>query len=106
MMILIGIYFAYYGLNLVFDLLNSGQRPTWATEDDSVLHFTEDEPELIIPAKQQIETPASMGPADSSAQTVPSDFPGSLASIGAVSLKKLFELAKDDLILYYRSISY
>lgn len=105
-MILIGIYFAYYGLNLVFDLLNSGQRPTLATEDDSVLHFTEDEPELIIPAKQQVETPASTGPADSSVHAVPSDFKGTLGSTGTVGLKKLFELAKDDLIEYTRAISY
>lgn len=52
MMILIGIYFAYYGLNLVFDLLNSGDRPKPSHEDEGVLHFTGDEPELIIPAKE------------------------------------------------------
>ncbi|PWS32659.1 hypothetical protein DF947_06200 [Pedobacter paludis] len=101
-----GIYFAYYGLNLVFDLLNAKERPENAALDDGVLHFTEDEPELIIPAKEA-------GPsASASAEVTSSNLNGNpfasagIISSGAASLKQLFELAKNDLIEYTKAISY
>ncbi|WP_431293362.1 hypothetical protein [Pedobacter sp. P26] len=89
-MILTGIYFAYYGLNLVFDLLNAGERTQARPEDDGVLHFTEDEPELIIPAKETVSSAVSGLPATQQAASGDAFSLAGLISSGTVSLKQLF----------------
>lgn len=111
-MVLAGIYLAYYGLNLVFDLLNSGERgPADNDGEDGLLHFAAEEPELIIPeekaADEQVPQPVlfvSDGQ-DADVSKGTSGTPGTMFN-GVASLKELFALAKDDLIEYTKAISY
>lgn len=109
-MILAGIYLAYYGLNLVFDLLNAKERgPGNSDDDEGVLHFSHEEPELIVPEEKisdaGLATDLSSGEAGlETADNVGSSVKGTLST--ALSLKELFALAKDDLIEYTRAISY
>lgn len=109
------LYLSYYGLNLLYDLFKARKPP----KDDSageVLFFDEDvKPQLILPKEEQPED------LDNSAEgmevesipkvTVEADgqiIPSSnlIQSTGAVGLKELFNLAKDNLIEFTGAISY
>lgn len=109
-MILAGIYLAYYGLNLVFDLLNAKERgPSGSDDDEDVLYFSQEEPELIVPEEKVSDADLLSGLSSGeagmeTAGNVGSSVKGTLST--ALSLKELFALAKDDLIEYTRAISY
>ncbi|WP_262245824.1 hypothetical protein [Parapedobacter soli] len=108
-------YLAYYGLNLLYDLLVARKLPK-ADSADEVLYFDEDAtPQIIEPS----DTPApDIGPATApqseSPEPEPSAAPpappqglsGKLWSTGAVGIKELFGLAKDNLVEYTGDISY
>jgi len=111
LMVLAGIYLAYYGLNLVFDLINAKERDGRKDDDDKgVLHFSQDEPELIVPEEKPSDAaaPASMSFGLEDPEPAKPGVLGAMGivSTGAVGLKELFALAKDDLIEYTRAISY
>lgn len=111
-------YMAYYGLNLLFDLLIS-RKPPKADNPGDVLFFDEDvKPEIIVPTEQpspqavteqvtvvQPEMP-SAPQATETRNEPPPQLSGSIRSTGAVGLKELFNLAKDNLIEYTGEISY
>ncbi|MBE8714834.1 hypothetical protein [Sphingobacterium hungaricum] len=109
------LYLSYYGLNLLYDLF----RARKATRHDSageVLFFDEDvKPQLILPKEEQPEDLDSSTEgievesipqitALPSPQVVPSS--DLIQSTGAVGLKELFNLAKDNLIEFTGAISY
>ncbi|MGO3108118.1 hypothetical protein [Sphingobacterium sp. JB170] len=109
-------YMAYYGINLLIDLLIS-RKPPKADSSGDVLFFDEDvRPEIIVPADDPIPEsapalptqaepqPAPRTPATPTAQ--PEGLSGPIRSTGAVGLRELFNLAKDNLIEYTGDISY
>lgn len=102
-------YLVYYGMNVIYDLALSGR----VAEEDSggeVLYFKEDEqPELIVykEAAPEIERmPPPFVPKENRAQAVQGLSSGILSATGAVSLKELFNLAKNNLIEYTGTIRY
>jgi len=111
-------YMAYYGLNLLFDLLISRKPPKTDSTGD-VLFFDEDvRPEIIVPAEVpdpqtdkatvtavQDETPEVPQTSGTMDELRP-QLSGPLRSTGAVGLRELFNLAKDNLIEYTGDISY
>ncbi|MEN5057142.1 hypothetical protein [Sphingobacterium kitahiroshimense] len=105
-------YAAYYGFNLLFDLLHA-RRPPASNDSDEVLFFEEHtEPQLI----DYQEEPEAITLREPEAQEVPQpptrkNGPQEIASsiihaTGAVGLKQLFNLAKEDLIEHTRAIPY
>lgn len=111
-------YLAYYGLNLLFDLLIS-RKPPKADSPGDVLFFDEHvRPEIIVPAEvpsPQAETEPDvaaqpeMASAAQPTETLdepPAQLSGPIRSTGAVGIKELFNLAKDSLIEYTGEISY
>lgn len=111
-------YMAYYGLNLLFDLLISRKPPKTDSTGD-VLFFDEDvRPEIIVPAEVpdpqtdkatvtavQDETPEMPQTSGTMDEPTP-QLSGPVRSTGAVGLRELFNLAKDNLIEYTGDISY
>jgi len=106
-------YMAYYGLNLLFDLLIARKPPKTDSPGD-VLFFDEDvRPEIIVSAQEpsaQTETePPTAAPAAQPTETLnepPAQLSGPIRSTGAVGIKELFNLAKNNLIEYTGEISY
>lgn len=105
-------YAAYYGLNLLFDLLIT-RKPPASQDNDEILFFEEHtEPQLI----DYQEEPESVDPPEPEPREVPKlsvekNGQQNIASAiihatGAIGLKQLFTLAKDDLIEHTRAIPY
>lgn len=109
-------YLAYYGFNLLYDLLVARKLPK-ADSTDEVLYFDEDAtPEIVEPSDipspetgpataAQSESPEP-APATAAPPMPPQGLSGKLWSTGAVGIKELFGLAKDNLIEYTGEISY
>lgn len=97
-------YFAYYGLNILFDLMISG-KPPGSTTNETTLFFEESsEPELIIeedPVDTAESKPLISVEVDTSVLSA-----GPVQAPAAVSLREMLNLAKDDLIEYTRAIPY
>lgn len=108
LLILLVIYLTYYGLNVVFDLFMSRKQPAYESDHD-VLFFNEGISPELITYEEELATPAPL-PAPENQEpklTKQSDFTsGLLKTTGAVGIKELFNLAKDDLIEYTRAIPY
>jgi hypothetical protein len=108
LLILLVIYLTYYGLNVIFDLFMARKQPG-SESDQDVLFFNEDISPELITYEEESEAPAPPSllenpEPDTSKQ---SNFnSGLLRSTGAVGIKELFNLAKDDLIEYTRAIPY
>lgn len=108
LLILLVIYLTYYGLNVIFDLFMARKQPG-SESDQDVLFFNEDISPELITYEEESEAPAPQSllenpEPDTSKQ---SNFTsGLLRSTGAVGIKELFNLAKDDLIEYTRAIPY
>lgn len=102
-------YLSYYGLNLLYDLF-MGRKSSSPTRKDDMLFFEEDiQPQIITyspgpTADQALEEnepiAATMLPKTSRTLS------GNVFSTGAVSLKELFNLAKNNLIEHTSSIPY
>ncbi|WP_262246529.1 hypothetical protein [Parapedobacter soli] len=108
------IYLAYYGLNLLYDLFTT-RRPPGTEKAGNVLFFDEDvRPQIIEPADDPLPesgaepTQPAQDEADVTplAERPPIGLSGPILSTGAVGLKELFNLAKDNLIEHTRAISY
>lgn len=105
------IYLAYYGLNLLYDLLTA-RRPPGSESTGDVLFFDEDvRPEIIEPADDPLPQTATEPsepdtPPPAAAAPPAGGLSGKVLSTGAVGLKELFNLAKDNLIEYTGDISY
>lgn len=109
-------YAAYYGLNLLFDLL-IGRKPPASQDNDEVLFFEEhtepqlidyqEEPEPVAQPEPEPETEPQDTPRPAGRKTVQQDIASAIIhATGAVGLKQLFNLAKDDLIEHTRAIPY
>lgn len=96
-------YFAYYGLNILFDLMIA-RRPEREGSKDTILFFEEpSEPELIVEELEVKNISEDVGGTDDAPAVLSS---GEVHAPSAVSLKELFNLAKDNLIEYTRAIPY
>ena len=106
-------YLAYYGLNLLYDLLMTRRVPKTDSARD-LLFFDEDvRPEIIEPADDPApETETAPSARHDPPQAPPSPISpqpglsGPIRSTGAVGLRELFNLAKDNLIEYTGAITY
>ncbi len=108
LLILLVIYLTYYGLNVIFDLFMTRKQPG-SESDQEVLFFNEDTSPELITYEEESETPATPSEPENPEPDAPkqSSFTsGLLRSTGAVGIKELFNLAKDDLIEYTRAIPY
>lgn len=102
-LILTGVYLAYYGINLMADLCLTKKTPPVENEQEA-LFFDEDiQPQLIT----YDEVPASSeAPANAVSEQTGSLPNNGLESTGAVNLKELFRLAQNNLIDYTGAIRY
>ncbi|OOG19636.1 hypothetical protein BWD42_06915 [Sphingobacterium sp. CZ-UAM] len=101
-------YLTYYGLNLIYDLFISQKRSSPLTTDETLIFEEHIQPQLIeytgpavsieIVEKETIETIQIPKQARPSSNT--------FISTGAVGLKDLFNLAKNNLIEYTSTIPY
>jgi hypothetical protein len=85
---LLGIYTTYYAALILWDYLRIGRGEP--ASDKHELTFVED----IEPVKTHVEEPASSG----------KESP--VAFSGGVSLKQLFNLAREESVEYIKSVSY
>lgn len=105
-------YAAYYGLNLLFDLLIT-RKPPASQDNDEILFFEEHTEPQIIDYQEEPEpvVPPEAEPREVPQPSVEKNGQRNIASAiihatGAVGLKQLFNLAKDDLIEHTRAIPY
>ncbi|MES2446616.1 MAG: hypothetical protein V4546_05505 [Bacteroidota bacterium] len=108
LLILLMIYLAYYGLNVLYDLVMARKLPA-GENDQEVLFFNEENSPELITYEEEAEMPAQIAAPETAEAPAPnpSGFSsGMLRSTGAVGIKELFNLAKDDLIEYTRAIPY
>lgn len=105
-------YAVYYGLNLLFDLLIA-RRPPTSQDNDEVLFFEEHTQPQLIDYQEEPETDALPEPEPQEEPQPPAEKIGQrdiasaiIHATGAVGLKQLFNLAKNDLIEHTRAIPY
>lgn len=96
-------YFAYYGLNILFDLLIVRRRKQDGSKDTTLFFEEPSEPELIVEELEIKNISEDVGGTDDAPAVLSS---GEVHAPSAVSLKELFNLAKDNLIEYTRAIPY
>lgn len=108
LLILLVMYLAYYGLNVIFDLFMSRKKPAYESGND-VLFFNEDvSPELITyeeGSEAQAALPALVNQ-EPKVTKQPNFTSGLLTTTGSVGIKELFNLAKNDLIEFTKAIPY
>ncbi|VTP91428.1 hypothetical protein [Sphingobacterium daejeonense] len=105
-------YAAYYGLNLLFDLLIT-RKPPASQDNDEILFFEEhtepqlidyqEEPEPVVPPEPEPREVPQPPVGKNGQQNIASAI---IHATGAVGLKQLFSLAKGDLIEHTRAIPY
>ncbi|MGB3108281.1 hypothetical protein [Sphingobacterium siyangense] len=102
-------YLAYYGLNLLYDLFISHKGSPSGTTDDTLIFEEDIQTQLIEYSGTSIITDES--PEKETIPTISSpktarQVTGNLMSTGAVSIKELFNLAKNNLIEHTSTIPY
>lgn len=100
LLLLAGVYFGYYALNLIADLYLKKKPPGQESED--VLFFSEDTRPEIVLYDDQPEQPIP----ETLLPPVPAYPSPPLESTGAVSLKELIRIAQAGLIQYTAAIPY
>lgn len=93
---LLGLYAFYYVLNILWDVMRS--KSPAAAGDAAELHF--EEPVVPKQVAVEAETPTKQ----KTAVPVKGDPPAS--AMGGVNLKDLFNLAKAEVIVYNRAVSF
>ncbi|WP_207423772.1 hypothetical protein [Desertivirga brevis] len=97
------IYMLYYSINFLFDFLRFKRYERQVPEDETIFFAGEVEPTLVVTQDEPVEVakPPSVNP------VIISSYPiEDLQSTGGVSLKELFELAKQDVIQLTRPIPF
>ncbi|MDX3917000.1 MAG: hypothetical protein QHC79_25890 [Pseudosphingobacterium sp.] len=98
------IYLLYYAANILADLLRpSKNKGDTDTNIDELSLSLDEEPELIIPDEED-QLFSSSESTNKETGYVLAEEP--VASTGAVSISKLLELAKMDVIEYTKAIAY
>lgn len=110
------LYLSYYGINLLYDMLRA-RKPLKDVSADELLFFDQEtNPQLIIPNQEPLEDYDGSSdqvididldePKLETADRYVNASSNLIHSTGAVGLKELFNLAKDNLIEYTGAISY
>src|SRR5690606_1645119 len=117
-------YLAYYGLNLLYDLLMSRRQPPEESPGELLFFDRDDRPQLIVPEETgedlpEEDTTEADGPVPlPHAGTEPpphtpllppaarTGLSGPIRSTGAVGLRELFGMAKENLFEYTGAIPY
>jgi|SRR5690606_4512401 len=117
-------YLAYYGLNLLYDLLMSRRQPPEESPGELLFFDRDDRPQLIVPEEtgddlpeeDAMETDGPMPLPPRETETPPqtpllppaarAGLSGPIRSTGAVGLRELFGMAKDNLFEYTGGITY
>src|SRR5690606_5546069 len=103
------VYLAYYGLNLLYDLLMSRRPPASDSKGDTLFFEKDIRPEIIEYIEQPTvkPEPTDAEPTEPIAPKVhPVGIHGNVISTGAVGIKDLFNLAKNNLIEHTGAIPY
>lgn len=102
-------YLTYYGLNLLYDLL-MGRKPSSPKKNQDTLIFEEDiQPEILTYAPSEIPEQIVAEDEPIVSTTLPKASQGTAGNVfstGAIGLKELFSLAKNNLIEYTSAIPY
>jgi hypothetical protein len=108
-LLLIGIYLGYYGVNIIADLYLK-RKPQGLETDQDILFFSEDsQPEIIIyddePEQTATAAPTQQPdlPAEAPSQVYPAPV---MESTGAVSLKELIKVAQAGVLQFTKAIPY
>jgi hypothetical protein len=108
-LLLIGIYFGYYAINIVADLYLK-RKPPGEEADQDVLFFSENSQPEIILYDDEPEQPVTGGPApqtDLPAHETQQSYPAPpMECTGAVSLKELIRVAQQGVLQYTKAIPY
>ena len=100
-------YLSYYVIIYLIDMLTKSRHSNKDVTEDELFFEEYSEPEIITNYQENdYKSEVSRSPLEvvgESLQSLPSVL---LKSTGAVDLKQLFNLAKDDLIEYTRAIPY
>ena len=102
-------YLAYYGLNLLYDLFISHKGSVPGTTDDTLIFEEDIQPQLIeypVPSIKTNEPPEKETIQNISSTKIGRQATGNLMSTGAVSIRELFNLAKNNLIEHTSTIPY
>ncbi|MEI2273591.1 hypothetical protein OHD16_15690 [Sphingobacterium sp. ML3W] len=102
-------YLAYYGLNLLYDLFISDKGSSSTTTEDTLIFEESIQPQLI-----EYAPPSLMADETSEKETIQTinsqknarQATGNLISTGAVGIRELFNLAKNNLIEHTSTIPY
>lgn len=100
---LLAIYFIYYLLNVLFDLIRSKQTFLKDTEQEELVFSEAHSPEVVGADELTPDDVQLKQQNPNSRQAISS---GPLETTGGVSLKRLFSLAQSDLIEYTKAIPY
>jgi hypothetical protein len=108
------VYLAYYGFNMLYDLLMKRKPPKADTTGD-LLFFDEDvRPEIVELTDEPEPEPAEIVPPEpqqeqriaTATASPPQGLSGIIHATGGVSIQGLYNLLKDDVIEYTGDISY
>ncbi|WP_104382187.1 hypothetical protein [Sphingobacterium sp. HMA12] len=102
-------YLAYYGINLLYDLFISHKGSPSGTNDETLIFEEHIQPQLIEYQKPSLTTDdttekEAVQPINS--PKIARQATDKLMSTGAVSIKELFNLAKNNLIEHTSTIPY
>lgn len=117
-------YLAYYGFNLLYDLLMSRRQPPEESPGELLFFDRDDRPQLIVPEEtgddlseddaMEADEPVALPPRQT--ETPPNSpllppaattgISGTIRSTGAVGLRELFGMAKENLFEYTGGITY
>src|SRR5690606_810842 len=117
-------YLAYYGLNLLYDLLMSRRQPPEASPGELLFFARDDRPQPIVPDgtgnglspddAMEADEPVTLPPRETdtppNSPLLPpaarSGISGPIRSTGAVGLRERFGMAKENLFEYTGGITY
>ncbi len=103
---LLGVYFIYYLINILYDRWTAGKVPGQETSDEK-LYFEEDVVPELITLQEQEEPSLDEAGVESVIEQAPLTAVSSeVESTGAVGIGELMRLAKENLIEHTRAISY
>lgn len=96
---LVTIYCIYYSMNMLFDLLGRKAKKIYKEDADTLFFSEHTQPVIIDEAEQQQEEKEID-------QDPNHSFGGQILGTGAVSIKGLFKLVREEAIEFTRAIPY
>lgn len=97
-------YLAYYGLNILFDVLISPRKKSNLDQQQELTFEEPSEAELISYTPEQFSTEVSLSAVMTPALSAV--LPGKIHSTGGISIAEMLLRAKDDLLEFTKAIPY